>query len=155
MKLINVLIVTVVFSFWACKQDEKAKSNTSENHASHSTYYTNQPKTLSINNGATWQTDESTRLHVATLMSETEVFNKNTKPDLAAYQAFSGDIQNELHSLIKDCKMTGPDHKALHHWLEPVLQNVNLLSKAKTRDEAKPLARQLTENILKYNQYFN
>lgn len=150
-----ILITIMAFLFGACNQNERPENNASEKHDAHSEAHNSHPEALSLNNGAKWQTDESTRLHAAKLISEVEVFKKNTSPNLANYQSFAGTIQTELNSLIKDCKMTGPEHEALHHWLEPVLQDVNLLSKATSEEEAKPLSLQLTENILKYNQYFN
>lgn len=48
---------------------------------------------LALNNGAKWQTDESTRKHAAKLITETNAFNTKENADISAYHAFAGDMQ--------------------------------------------------------------
>ena len=109
---------------------------------------------LSLNNGAKWKTDESTRFHAAKLNTAIESFNEIQNPDLAAYHAFAAGMQNELGGLVKDCKMKGADHEALHLWLEPVMKDVGELKKVSTIDDGEQTTSRLTVNLKKFNQYF-
>ncbi|CAN5745022.1 hypothetical protein BH10BAC3_BH10BAC3_09080 [soil metagenome] len=110
---------------------------------------------LSLNNGAKWQTDESTRTHVSGLMDSLHAFNAKPKADHNAYNAFALSMQREMDSLIKDCKMKGPDHEALHLWLHPVLQDIKDLGSTATADERKGATEKLRSDVEKFNQYFN
>jgi hypothetical protein len=51
--------------------------------------------------------------------------------------------------------MEGPDHNALHLWLEPVLNDVKHLKNTDNEEEAKNAATVLSEDVRKFNQYFN
>lgn len=64
-------------------------------------------------------------------------------------------MQKELNSLISDCKMKGPNHEVLHLWLEPVLKDVSNLKKINATDEGKQVTEKLTDDVEKFNQYFN
>lgn len=109
---------------------------------------------LALNNGIKWQSDESTRKHSANLVAETNAFNAKANADTNAYHAFAADMQKELNSLISDCRMKGPDHDALHLWLEPVMTDVNDLKKTGTVDEAKKVTEKLTDKVQMFDKYF-
>ncbi|MEJ7626907.1 MAG: hypothetical protein WKF35_08590 [Ferruginibacter sp.] len=110
---------------------------------------------LALNKGAKWQTDESTREHAAKLIAETNAFNTKGNAEVSGYHAFASDMQKGLNSLISDCKMKGKNHEALHLWLEPVLKDVSDLKKINVADEGKHATEKLTNDINKFNQYFN
>lgn len=157
LKIIPLLLFSVFF--YACnngteKATESHVESASHDHENHEVIQ-EERTSLSLNNGEKWKADESTNLHAEKLISKVNTFNSKESFNLPAYQNFALDMQMELNSLIKDCKMSGPDHDALHYWLEPVLQNINHLTKATTDDDAQESVHKLTENVLKYNQYFN
>lgn len=110
---------------------------------------------LILNNGAKWQSDESTRVHIAKLNAVIAAFNKKSNPGMEGYQTLALETQNELNALIRDCKMKGPDHDALHKWLEPVLESVKELKEAGSVDRAAVIAQKLSTRIHEFNQYFN
>lgn len=60
-----------------------------------------------------------------------------------------------MDGLIKDCKMKGPDHEALHLWLQPVLQDIKNLATTVSAEEGKEATEKLSRDIEKFNQYFN
>ncbi|MEJ7736940.1 MAG: hypothetical protein WKF97_05895 [Chitinophagaceae bacterium] len=51
--------------------------------------------------------------------------------------------------------MKGPNHEVLHLWLEPVLKDVSNLKKINATDEGKQVTEKLTDDVEKFNQYFN
>lgn len=160
MLLKNALLAFSIILFAACNnatEIEKATNITKvETHevdtvSGHIEY----ANTLSLRNGAKWQTDESTRTHAAQLNTQVTVFNEKENLDLPAYHSFAADMQKELNGLTNDCKMKGPEHEALHVWLEPVLKEVNNIKTATTLENAKQATEKLTENVQKFNQYFD
>jgi len=56
--------------------------------------------------------------------------------------------------MVKECRMQGADHKALHQWLEPLIKNVGQLKKASDEKEASTLMNEISEQLTNYHQYF-
>ena len=148
----TLILLFLAISFLACNNpkhtaDQHPATNT-ENHDEHGSE-------LSLNNGAKWQADESTRNHASKLNNKIAEFNKMQNTAVADYQAFGNEVQKDLNGLISDCKMKGPDHDALHLWLEPVLQSTKELKAADTKEQGKQTVQKLTKQVEKFNQYFN
>lgn len=157
MKIKIALASLMVVSFLACTNEKKPALSSdvqTETADEHSTTSADHDSGLSLNNGNKWSTDESTRFHATNLNALVDDFQKKGSTDIESYHLFAGTMQEELGGLVKDCKMKGADHDALHLWLEPVMQGVNDLKKAGTLDEGKPIADMLAVNVLKFNQYF-
>ncbi|HEX6334095.1 MAG TPA: hypothetical protein VFZ78_07700 [Flavisolibacter sp.] len=68
--------------------------------------------------GTKWKLDDPTRQHIAAIE---KILGADHSPALAA------DLRKETDQLLKDCRMKGPDHDALHAWLEPFLQDLKRL----------------------------
>lgn len=157
MSLKNLLPVFIALSLFACNNTNEAgdtnavKKETIDEHAGAEEVHAGK---LSLNNGVKWQTDASTRFHAAKLNTTIDVFNKTENANLPAYHAFAAEMQEELGGLVKDCKMKGPDHDALHLWLEPVMKDVSDLKKVSTIDDGKQATERLTEDVREFNQYF-
>jgi hypothetical protein len=78
-----------------------------------------------------------------------------SKPEsLEDYHQAAGAVSDALNKLIKDCRMKGPDHDALHHWLEPFLATNKKLSESKTMEEAQSAFKELEDQIHVYPQFF-
>lgn len=161
MKLRNGLMLLSALIFFACNNGAETTAKTgdtavTEKHEEHEAdQHEEHTGKLSLNNGAKWQTDESTRTHAVKLNADIGAFNAKADADISAFQSFAGDMQKELNSLVSDCKMKGPNHDALHLWLEPVLQDVSNLKKVTTIEEGKLGTEKLTNDVKKFNQYFN
>lgn len=110
---------------------------------------------LSLNNGEKWKADESTNKHASAINAMADEFERNSDQSLAASQAFANDIQKGLQQLINDCTMKGPDHDALHLWLEPLLIDVKNLKNCDDENEAKIAADVLINDARKFHQFFN
>jgi hypothetical protein len=152
----KVLLTTLIaFSLFSCNHEKRPAVSTQTGlHDEHAGGAKTEASALTLNNGGKWQADERTQFHAANLNALVERFSKKAHADYEAYQVFAADIQNELAGLVKDCKMKGADHDALHLWLEPVMKDANALEKAATASDGKIIAGRLITNIQKFNQYF-
>jgi hypothetical protein len=61
------------------------------------------------------------------------------------------ELQKHADKLIKECRMTGPDHDALHAWLGPFLQHVQAL---KTNRDTESASHALNEDMKVFDTYF-
>lgn len=157
MKIKITLTSLMVVLFLACNSEKKTDSTDAvqtETTHKHSNAEEAANVGLALNKGNKWQSDESTWMHAANLNAVVTEFHNKKDTDLESYQVFAADLQEELGGLVKDCKMKGADHDALHLWLEPIMEDVNDLKKAGTAAEAFPIAETLSANVQKFNQYF-
>ncbi len=68
--------------------------------------------------------------------------------------AAGNELQTGVDKMIKECRMQGADHDALHLWLEPLMKNVAALKKAASEQEASQALAGITERLDMYTQYF-
>lgn len=152
MKIKLSLIVASMFLFAACQNEEHGQDHEHANTATE--VHTSDGKTLALNNGAKWQTDESTRQHAAALQGIADGFPFNENTTLEAFHNHAEAMQTELNYLIQDCRMKGAEHDALHLWLEPVLEDTRQVSETSDAAAAQAATKQLHEDIRKFPQYF-
>jgi len=110
--------------------------------------------TLKLNNGVKWKTDESTNKNVAELEAIANRFHNDTTKQVADFTAFANEMQTGLDKMIRECRMQGADHEALHQWLEPLLNNVGALKKAVDKKEGPKLFEEIRERLQNFHQYF-
>ncbi len=133
----------------ACNQSsDKAEPG---EHAGHNQ---DQAAALSLNNGAKWQADSVTTNNVAYLKNIANNFKTKPHHLVNDYQALSTDLNNALNKMIQQCKMTGPDHEALHHWLEPILKETNELKNITDTTIAGSTFKAIDMRLDVYNNYF-
>ena len=157
MKFKIPIAILLAFSLLACTNEKKFPFNsTTKTEGAHGHLDGEEAPAdgLTLNNGNKWQTDESTWLHAVNLNALVAVFETKEDSDIESYHGFAANMQEELGGLVKDCKMKGADHDALHLWLEPVMKDVNDLKKTATADEGKQIAETLTANVKKFDKYF-
>ena len=157
MKINTILTGLIVVSLLACTSENKinsADSVTQDLAVEHSGDQEVHSTGLSLNNGGKWHTDESTRRHAANLNVLVKEFQNTPKDAVESYHVFAGSMQEEISGLIKDCRMQGADHDALHLWLEPVMKDIKDLKEIGTAEEGKDVSMRLTDNVQKFNQYF-
>lgn len=146
-----LLAATLMLSFGACQESQEHDHD----HAAMETHgHAHDSKTLALNNGAKWQTDESTRQHAATLSGIADAFPYHENTTLEAFHQHAEAMQTELNYLIQDCRMKGAEHDALHLWLEPVLEDTRDLSDTQDAVAAAAATKKLHEDIRKFPQYF-
>lgn len=140
-------------ALWACTNAEQSKepvvkaAETSHEHESAATG-------LTLNNGKKWNSDEPTNRNVADLKAIVARFDAKSNKAVGDYTAFASEFGTGLDKMIKECRMQGPDHEALHQWLEPLLAKTADLKKATTEAEAATLFHGIHERLNEYNTYF-
>lgn len=109
---------------------------------------------LVLNNGGKWKVDKITNDNVASLQQMVKPANGKPGKSLKDYHMAGVALQNGITKMIKECRMKGSDHQALHKWLEPLMELVSKLSRA---PDARAAARSYTATTAQlnlYNQYF-
>ena len=85
---------------------------------------------LVLNNGAKWKVDKATDRNVTNLQQVVTAVDSKTARSLPDYRKAGIALQNGIAKMIKECRMKGPDHQALHKWLEPLMEKVAQLNRA-------------------------
>jgi hypothetical protein len=142
----TILLFVFAAGFFACNQTP-VTLEVEEQHQ-------HQELALSLNNGSKWQADTETNENVAYLKLLTDGFSKMEKPTVEDYHSLAGDLTAGINKMIRECKMTGPDHEELHQWLEPVIKNSNDLKSASDGVEARKEFIYLNDQLNSYNKYF-
>jgi len=105
-----------------------------------------------LNNGAKWKADSITVLNVSLMQSTISSAQKESPLDIRKTAAL---LQDGLNKMVTECKMKGPDHDALHHWLEPLLEKTKALKKATSIEQASVILSELEKQMNLFAQYFN
>jgi hypothetical protein len=113
-----------------------------------------QNKELTLNNGAKWKADSVTNQNVVNLKTIVDNFRTKPFPSLNEYHLLSADLGNGLNQMVQQCKMTGPDHEALHHWLEPILQENKNLKEVSDTLNGRKIFHSIDKRIDDYHNYF-
>lgn len=145
----SILLIASLFILAACNQPA---GNTTNAEANDSTAHT--PSTLSLNNGNKWVADTSTNQRVIDLRTIADNFKIQPSPSINEYNILGNDLDQSLQRLLKECKMTGADHDALHQWLEPLLQETNQLKTITNISSAKQIFDTVDKRIDSFHQYF-
>lgn len=165
MKIQNIFLTAGIFLFIACSQSPQPEGNHNHAMGQHTSHkhdreteahrHESAAHNLALNSGQKWETDESTRAHAAELNEQIDAFSEKPAPEKEDFHLLAQTMQEELNQLIKDCRMKGPEHDALHLWLEPVLASVKKLSETDSEEAAGNVFTELSKNTGKFNQYFD
>ena len=138
-------------SFAACNSTPEA-TNVAANETTVAT--TTPEKEVSLNKDAKWRADASTAKNVSLLQQKAVELNKGAKATAADYHTISNELQTGINQLIKECRMKGADHDALHLWLEPLMGEVKELKTVSTTDKGETLFHSIRTRLLDYDLYF-
>ena len=108
----------------------------------------------SLNNGAKWKADASTNENVANLKSIIEKFKTNAHPEVQDYKAFQATFTDGIGKMVKECKMQGPDHDALHVWLEPLMKDNKEMKDLDSKESLEGTFHRISQRVDLYPQYF-
>ncbi len=126
---------------------DHAQSGPATSHESHGSELQ-----LALNDGKKWQVDEPTResaTKIAQLVDEAETLHS-----VADARALGKALDEELDTLVQNCKMTGPAHDQLHVFLVALFPEVEAL-KEKTNVEGLQRARSEIGSLLEaYETHF-
>jgi hypothetical protein len=152
-KLLALFIL--IGTLWACNHhqppENKTKPADPEKNELHEGTLSEK---LVLNNGRKWKIDASTDNNVKHLQDILKEFGTGNAQPLPAYKKLEEDLEQGINKMITECKMTGPDHEALHKWLEPLIAKVGRLKEVQTAAEAASAFKAIDNQANIYNQYF-
>jgi len=137
MKRLTVIILLSVTCFTANAKGFYQHEKTSED--------------LVLNHGARWKIDQPTSINVTRLQQI--VGNANIRT-IADYRQAGNALQAGINQMIKECRMKGADHLALHKWLEPLIENVSRLNRATKAAPARKIFNTIHIRLGLFHQYF-
>jgi len=149
----TITVILATSLLLACNPGKEKESHpenapATENHSQHEEKATG----LVLNNGAKWKADSITVLNVSLMQSTISSAQKESPLDIRKTAAL---LQDGLNKMVTECKMKGPDHDALHHWLEPLLEKTKALKKATSIEQASVILSELEKQMNLFAQYFN
>lgn len=149
----KLLVLLLAFGYLvACNSHSEHKSNADSAAVDQSHEEHNKPSEgLVLNNGAKWKSDSTTMVNVA--LMQTTVANAKKENPLNYTQAAT-QLQDGLNKMVKECTMKGPDHDALHQWLEPLIKQVKELSKATSTEAASAQLNEIEQQLNLFAQFF-
>lgn len=153
MKTILLLFAANLILLFSCNQRD-VKSAEEAPHEHLSAVQAEQSSDDYVIETKKWETDESTRVHVAKLRARVETFKLKKETDLASYNALGTDLSGDLNNLISGCRMKGPAHDALHGWLTPVLDQVAGLKKSATIEQGKLSVAKIEDGLFAFYEQF-
>ncbi len=109
-----------------------------------------EPVTIALINNQKWNADDATNSNVDRIV---DVATDKRYEDVQMRDQFLTEMQSALDRLVKECKMKGADHDALHVWLERVMGDVKKI-KADSENYTSNIL-QLRSDVLVYSKYFN
>lgn len=161
---LSLLFVSLAGFFSCHNQGGEAPVRTGDSISSHAVYEEHvaadsshaeeEGGNLSLNNGKKWKTDAGTEANVQKMKKAIADFSSRKEAALGDYRNFGKDFQALINDLLKNCRMTGPDHEALHKWLFPLMGETGKLSASGTLQAAEQHFKSLKAQLDIYDQYF-
>jgi hypothetical protein len=152
-KYMKKILALLLFSglLLSCKpgneKEKNAEPAVAESHQEHS----EKAGELELNHGSKWKVDSATLSNAGSLKS---IVAGAKTGSLETYKQTATDLQGGLNKMIAECKMKGPDHEALHHWLEPLMEETKALKNATSVDKAASLLKEIELQVNLFDQYF-
>ena len=106
---------------------------------------------LELNNGNKWKADALTMLHARALQ---QIIDSALAQSPANHAATTARLEAELSKMVSDCKMKGPDHDALHLWLEPFMDMVKTYKQDSVEASQGTQLQALQQQARLFNMYF-
>ncbi len=150
MKLFFVFLGLLLIA--ACNNQQSSPA--ADEHKVPDQYEHNLPaESLSLNNGVKWKADSSTNNNVKSMQIIVEQFTSTGKTP-GDYKQLGAALQAGLDNLIRECRMKGPDHDALHKWLEPLIGQVKRLNESEKPEEPAQQLTAIAQQMQLYSQFF-
>jgi hypothetical protein len=154
MKLKTLLLLTAPGFLFSCSHPDEVSGKGGATNLQPTHSHKEHAVKLSLNNGLKWQTDESTRTRVDKLNSILRLHTKSEIQSIEACKLLAERLLLEVNGLTRGCKMKGPEHEALHIWMEGVLKEITNLKKITSADQGKDSAEKLANKFREFNKYF-
>lgn len=148
---VNLFFILLCIMMAAC--NSTANKDVDAQNEEHS-HHVEESGKLTLNNGVRWKTDESTKRNVVAIRDLVVALEDENMQTIEAFHAAADEIKAKTNVLIKECKMQGPDHDALHLWLYPLLDDIKALSIATEPETAKQLFDSILHRLYAFDTYF-
>ncbi len=147
--ILTASIITAVITFQACgsHDHETHDESAAAEHQDHG----HDQAGLELNNGKKWIADESTNKNVAALK---QIIMESTPASLEDFHNVAEQLKASIQNLVNECRMEGPDHDALHKWLEPLMAKTKNLQNADSEEAAAEIYSDIEKHINIYSDYF-
>ena len=153
-KILTLLILTAGLA--ACNNERgNAHMHTANTVDSNTIGDVTSAEAITLQKDGKWNADAATNKNVSALQETAFKLNKQPRQKPEDYHAVSAQMQTGLNQLVKECKMKGVDHDALHLWLEPVLAETKELKGVTDTVTGERLFHSIRTRLLDYNLYFN
>ncbi len=152
--MIRILTILLLAGCLSCNSQSSSESKEAIAKDTGLHENNNSSEKLALNSGAKWKADSTTNNNVKNLLAIIEVFRSGADKSLTGYKKAADNLQQGLDKMISECKMQGPDHDALHKWLEPLIGQVATLKQASTEVGADKLFEAIHAHVNLYTQYF-
>ena len=149
-KILLILLSTNLLLACNAESDKEHKSETDPVVHEH----TEAASALVLNNGNKWKADSITNHNVVGLKTTADMFRVQPFPSINNYQLLGTDLSKDLDVLLKECKMKGEDHEALHNWLAPILKQTNDLKNITDTAKAREIFKSVDVRIDAYRNFF-
>jgi hypothetical protein len=144
----NILLILSLFII-SCGNNAREKEHAGKEE--HNEHEAGDKPVLQLNQGAKWTSDEATRTNVRALM---QIVDDSSNAGFENRDKLTSQLRTAVDTLVQQCKMKGPDHDALHVWLENVLNDLKQLQKASEGDYPER-RNKLRDDIAVFYDYFN
>lgn len=145
----KLIIVVISVALWSACNQRSDKSGLKDN-----TNIQETKTALTLNSKVKWQADSGTNHHVADLQTIASRFKIQPTPSVEEYHILGNDLGNSLNKMIRDCKMTGPDHEALHKWIGPLFNEISQLKNITDTTAARKTFNLIDRQLGDYHNYF-
>jgi hypothetical protein len=151
MKISFSVIVCCLLIVGCIPSENKTKESQKEEHSHHQAEVSEK---LTLNNGVRWKTDESTKRNVFAIRDLVILLDEKQLQTIEDYHTAADEIKAKTNILIKECKMQGADHDALHLWLHPLLDDIKALSISTEPETSKQLFESILHRLYAFDTYF-
>ncbi|MBI2729542.1 MAG: hypothetical protein HYX40_02110 [Sphingobacteriales bacterium] len=149
-----IAIVTLSIFSWSCNNINHSEEKETQATGGARHQHIEKMGTLELNKGMKWKADSSTNNNVKTLQAVISKFNASADTSMKGFNIAANELQNGLDKMIKECKISGPDHDALHKWLKPLIEQVKGLKETSTLKEAPSQIEEINKHLQLYTKYF-
>ena len=151
MKISFSAIVIFLLIVGCTPSENKTEESPKEEHSHHQA---EESEKLTLNNGVRWITDESTKRNVIAIRDLVISLDEKQLQTIENYHTAADEIKAKTNILIKECKMQGADHDALHLWLYPLLDDIKALSISTEPETSKQLFESILHRLYAFDTYF-
>lgn len=148
---INTFLMLAIISFAiSCGNPSESKHEQSEAENT-DIHQHDSESVVSLDNGKRWKANMETTIGINNMISLMESFSD--KENIVAYATLKVNLDNEVNTILDNCKMTGESHNQLHNYLVPLIEMLREVGSSDI-DTCKYGFMKLEKHLREYSTYF-